>query len=213
MPAISKLREAIDRERIAAQARMNVARLKDRQTDELIGIVRMALADGALDAFEAEFMLRWLEANEHARRTWPGKVIHERLCLALADNDLSADEEAELLDLLVQSIGAPEPDTQVSSKLPLTAPLPAVVHAQRRFCFTGRFFGGSRTWCMEQTAALGGIVTDRLTSEVDYLVIGEAGSQDWVHSTHGRKIEAALAFREKGSNIVIISEEHWAASL
>jgi len=32
-----------------------------------------------------------------------------------------------------------------------------------------------------------------------FLVIGAIGSRDWIHSTHGRKIEAAVKLREQGT--------------
>jgi len=41
----------------------------------------------------------------------------------------------------------------------------------------------------------------------DYLVIGEIGSSNWVHSSFGRKIEKAMELKEKG-RISIVSEKH-----
>jgi hypothetical protein len=35
------------------------------------------------------------------------------------------------------------------------------------------------------------------------------GSTDWIYTTHGRKIEAAVAWRESGSPLAVVSEEHW----
>jgi len=213
MSALSVLRSRIAQENLARLSRMNAARLGDRQTDELIGLTRMALADGVLEQYEAEFLLRWLDVNEHARSAWPGRVIHERLCKALADDVLDAEEEAELLELLAHAIGGAEPETQASSRLPLTEPPPAVRFAGHRFCFTGRFYSGTRAQCMQQTIERGGEATDRLTRDVHYLVIGQNGSLDWLHSTHGRKIEAALAFNAKGCRVAIIDEECWIAGL
>ncbi len=44
-------------------------------------------------------------------------------------------------------------------------------------------------------------------------VIGAIGSRDWIHSTHGRKIERAVELREQGTGIYILSEEYWADSI
>jgi hypothetical protein len=41
------------------------------------------------------------------------------------------------------------------------------------------------------------------------LVIGEIGSQDWLHSTHGRKIEKAIEYNDTGAKIAIVPEKHW----
>lgn len=197
---------------------MNAARLGDRQTDEFIGMVRMALADGALDVTEAQFMLRWLESNSHAMERWPAKAIYPRLSAALADGTLSPSEESELLELLVRAIGSPEapsePAASVSARLPLTEPPPEIHFAGRKFCFTGRFYSGARRWCEDQVRVRGGDAYDRLTTEIDYLVIGQNGSLDWLHSTHGRKIEAAIRYNESGkANIAIVGEEQWASFL
>lgn len=213
MGALTKLRESIRRSNSAALVRMNTARLVDRQTDELIGMVRMALADGVLEVHEADFMLRWLEVNDHARAQWPGKMIYSRLCAALADDELSSEEEGELLDLLVRAIGSPRPEA-ASTTLPLDMPAPRIDFGGRLFCFTGRFYSGSRDWCAQQVLARGGRTIDRLTLDVHYLVVGQSGSPDWLHSSHGRKIQAAVRYKEKGgSKIAIIAEECWAAAL
>jgi hypothetical protein len=44
---------------------------------------------------------------------------------------------------------------------------------------------------------------------LDYLVIGEIGSRDWIHSTHGRKIEKAIDYSGRGCHIAIVAEQHW----
>jgi hypothetical protein len=40
-------------------------------------------------------------------------------------------------------------------------------------------------------------------------VIGEIGSRDWIHSTHGRKIEKAMDYNGRGCRIAIVGEQHW----
>lgn len=49
--------------------------------------------------------------------------------------------------------------------------------------------------------------------DTHYLVIGDIGSAAWMHSTHGRKIEAAVELLERGTGIAIISEAHFMKSL
>ena len=48
-----------------------------------------------------------------------------------------------------------------------------------------------------------------VTQNIHYLIIGSIGSDDWIHSSFGRKIEKALQFKKQGKNIIIISEDHW----
>jgi hypothetical protein len=48
-----------------------------------------------------------------------------------------------------------------------------------------------------------------ITKDLNYLVIGEVGSRDWIHSTHGRKIEKAIDYNDRGCRIAIVTEQHW----
>jgi hypothetical protein len=61
--------------------------------------------------------------------------------------------------------------------------------------------------------AKGGLPAPSITKKLNYLVIGSVGSRDWAHSTHGRKIEKAVSYRNGGAPLAIIGEEHWADSL
>jgi NAD-dependent DNA ligase len=185
----------------------------DRQIDELIGLIKGIMADGMVDQSEAEFLLRWMDTNKAARDRWPAKAIYPRLVAALADGKLDLDEQREILDLLVSAVGgntAPmHGESSDSTALPLTSPAPCIAFAERLFCFTGKFHSGTRQWCETQVTMRGGMPAASVTRKLDYLVIGEIGSRDWIHSTHGRKIEKAIEYNDAGGAIVIVGEEHW----
>ncbi|MBS1170592.1 MAG: hypothetical protein H6R01_1510 [Burkholderiaceae bacterium] len=162
---------------------------------------------------EVEFLLGWMDANREVRNQWPAKVIYPRLVAALEDGKIDLDEEREIMDILLATVGGNTAtfinESSNSSALPLTAPQPIVLFEQKIFCFTGKFASGSRQWCEELTSSLGGVVSPGITKRLNYLVIGEIGSRDWIHSTHGRKIEKAVEYVDAGSNIAIVSEMHW----
>ena len=40
-------------------------------------------------------------------------------------------------------------------------------------------------------------------------MIGELASRDWVASSHERKIEKALLYKQQGVPMFILSEEEW----
>ncbi|WP_250520400.1 BRCT domain-containing protein [Caballeronia sp. NCTM1] len=191
--------------------------VSERKLDELIGIVKGVLADGVVSQGEAEFLLQWMEANREVAGIWPASVIYPRLAETLADGVLDLREEGELLDLLLQTVGgnrAPSKgEASDSTMLPLTRPAPAVVFLDRSFCFTGKFFSGTRDWCHRQVHERGGIPADGITKKLHYLVIGEIGSRDWLHSTYGTKIQKAASYASAGEQLVIVSEEHWTKHL
>ncbi len=48
---------------------------------------------------------------------------------------------------------------------------------------------------------------------VDYLVIGTFGSEEWIHSAYGRKIERAIELRDKHGTPYLVSEAHWTSAI
>lgn len=195
-----------------APRQFRAAAVMERQIDELIGLCRGVLADGDLSQGEAEFLLDWMDRHRQVANRWPANVLYRRLATALADGVMDAEEERDLLGLLMDATGIPVSDgdaESMSTGLPLTAPPPQVVFAGRTFCFTGKFYSGSRRQVEGIAAALGAEFANNPSRSTDYLVIGAAGSRDWIHSTYGRKIEHAVELREAGHPIAIIAEEVW----
>jgi hypothetical protein len=187
----------------------------DRDVDELIGIIKGILADGQVTEDEARFLANWIQIHVAAARAWPARVLYPRLTAALQDDTLTSAEEHELLSLLATCVGYNAPAAGIpsaSTALPLTTPEPIVTFQDRRFCFTGSCYSGTREWCEQQVRARGGSIAS-VSKKLDYLVIGEVGSRDWVHSTHGRKIEKAADYVRDGVPIAIVAERHWHSHL
>jgi NAD-dependent DNA ligase len=195
----------------------NWDRRLDRGMDELIGITRGVLADGSLVVQEARFLFDWLTRNEPVRQDFFGKTIYEALRKALADDELSAEEEDALIEILLRFVGPSSEELPgescYSTSLPFDDPPPAVKLGEKSFCFTGTFLFGTRCQCQKAITSWGGVIHKYPIHATDYLVIGDLGSRDWIHSTSGRKIERAIEIRSKGYPIKLIGEQHWIASL
>ena len=135
----------------------------------------------------------------------------------LSDSVLDHGEQQELLALLSDITGDGESlQYEVSSlatKLPLSEPPPIVEFSSREFCLTGRFVFGTRKECENEVITRGGLTKKSPTKSTNYLVIGHLGSQDWIHSTHGRKVERAVQLADSGSGIYLVSEQHWVESI
>lgn len=192
----------------------NIERVNARQVDELIGILKGVAADGIIMFEEVNFLIKWMHANPLTPNQFPANVIYPRLIAAISDGKIDVEEEREILDLLLKATGNNTAQntnqSSNSSQLPLCNPPPVVTIKDRMFCFTGKFYAGKRTWCEQQIIDNGGLVSKKsITKDLDYLVIGEIGTPDWLHSTHGLKIEAAIDYRNKHQKIAIISEAHW----
>lgn len=188
----------------------NKTRIEDRTATEFIGICRGLLADNVLNPQEVDFLLAWLSEKQENLCVWPFNVIDARLKNMLLDGVIDDEERSELFLLLRDFLGgklAVESATSLSTKLPLTYPFPEIVFADKKYCFTGKMRSGLRKICEQRVVAYGGIAASCVTQGLDYLVIGDIGSTDWIQSTHGRKIEKAIDYK-----INIISEELWATA-
>jgi len=212
----------IFRTRVDAEppAHFTLRQQRDRAADELVGLCRGVLADGAVSSQEARFLLDWCERHAHLGSEYPFNYLYRALHGALTDGVLDPEEEADLLGTILALIGG-ETHVQardqviasLSTTLPLCQPAPPVEFCGSSFVVTGTFAYGARASVTEAIRARGGDVKPTVTKKVDYLVIGEIGSQAWKHSSWGRKIEAAVALREQGARLRIVSEPHWVAQL
>ena len=186
------------------------ARLDDRTINELLGLAKGIAADGMVNQQEAEFLQKWLLANVAVKDNPIIATLFKRINEILEDNNLDDEEARELLDTLHKFGGGDFGlgEMQKSTSLHFDDPPPNIDFQGRRFCFTGTFAYGSRSDCRRSVESLGGI-EGSLTKSTDYLVIGIYATDSWAHSSFGRKIEKAVEYREKGSEIAIVSEEHW----
>lgn len=184
-------------------------RMIGRDIDQLLGICEFALQDGCIDQNEAQSIFDWLKTRHLSLDKWPVSVLYDRLASMLSDGKLDDDEQLELLDLVTQMVRPPSETGFKTSPLPLCDPLPSVQFENRRFCFTGVFDFGRRPDCENAVAIRGGIPSSSVTKKLDYLVIGNVGSEVWRHSSFGTKIAKAVELRDSGVSIAIISESHW----
>jgi NAD-dependent DNA ligase len=188
-------------------------RLIDREIDELTGLCKGAILDGSINHVEAEGIMNWLVAHSHCLNAYPANVLYERLRLMLADGLLDSDEEGDLLGLLLRFASPETPEGTVRSALPIDEPPPPITIEGHSFCFTGNFDYGTRTECQAAVNSRGGLAVDSITRKLHYLVIGDLGSEFWKHSSFGHKISKAVEYRERGTPLIIVSEQHWEAHL
>lgn len=202
----------IDKDGQPLNRAFNALRLQDRAIDELLGISKGIILDKVVNQKEAENLVTWIEVNCNVINKWPAKALYGRIKEMLADGVLDDDEKIELFDLLSKTTGGVLVDKfsgNFSTALPLDDPPPRIIFEGRCFCLTGKFFYGGRRKCEQEIIDRGGFPKSSPSRKTDYLVIGEIGSTDWIHSTHGRKIEKAMELRDAGQPLAIVSEKHW----
>lgn len=201
----------------APHAEMTRSWRMDRSTNELVGICRGILADGEVNVSEATFLLDWLDRHSEFSSQFPYNVLYPRIAEALQDGVLDLDEERDLLEALTATVGGetahPSGANSLSMKLPYDEPLPTILHSASVFVITGTFTYGKRRTIAEAIEARMGVIRNAVSRSTDYVIVGEVGSRDWLHSCYGRKIQDAVDLRSQGEMISIVPERHWSASL
>lgn len=193
-------------------------RLIDRGMDEFIGICKGIIFDGSVCQAEAENLLLWLKANPLVAQQFPAKQVFSTLQDMLADAVFDYDEEGIFLDLLMRVTGLPrglDDGNNASTQLPLCNPAPPIEFTGKVFVLTGNFGLRPRQLVVDAIQQRGGEVSlSSLRIDTHYLVIGDIGSNAWMHSTHGRKIEKAVDLRDqRKTGLAIISEAHFMSYL
>lgn len=191
--------------------RFNRKNIQDRQVDTLIGLSKGLVADGIINQMEAEFLLNWLIQNqEYSDNPVVGNLLM-KVEEFLADNVLDQEEQQELLQILngISGASAGIGELTKTTSLPLDQPFPEIVFRGASFLFTGTCVYGTRKECQREVERLGGVNAKSVTQDLNYLVLGTYVTDSWAHESFGRKIEKAVAYRDKGLPLSIVSEEHW----
>lgn len=181
----------------------------------LNGLCKGLIADRNLNDDEIRYLDWWLSQNGALKDNYPGRELYVLVKEVLKDGVITANESAALHKALVDFTGC-DLDSGVVDGLATRLPIDDVADLKIQgmvFCLTGAFVAGKRSIVEGLIVKNGGSVTDGITKKLDYLVIGTLSSRDWKFSSHGRKIEKAINYRDEGGKLKIVSEEMLFGSL
>lgn len=192
----------------------NYAHKLRKSCEALLGICTGIIADDTLNEREVRFLDLWLADNTDISTVWPGDVIAKRIREVLADGVVTHDELEYLKRTIRELIGGTIQETGAIGALSTRLPVDdsnedPILFRDTAFCFTGNFLYGTRAACERAVMQRGAMAFDTVRKNLEYLVVGTLVSADWANTSHGRKIEKAIDYQQKGSPIRIISEEHW----
>lgn len=194
----------------------NRNRHDDRIADELLGLCRGIVADGAVNSAEADFLREWMTQRAGQCLSYPFPQLLTRIHQIYEDGVVDEGEQQELASMLRALTGvttkqevAGDDAKQKATRLFFDDPAPSVDFADRLFCVTGTFASGSRSKIEERLKELGASLIKAPTIDTHFLLVGTFCSDAWKHGNYGRKIETAIDYRTKGHGIRIIAEEHW----
>lgn len=187
-------------------------RAENRSIELLLGIVTGIVADSHLHDLEIQMLSTWLSENEYAASVWPGCVIAERVRAVLADGVVTDEERAHLLSTLQGMAACDFAATGSAAAGVVQMPLQDdgdVSLRDNHVCLTGEFIYGTRANCERLCTDLGALPVSNVTKKVVFLIVGTNVAPAWLHTTYGRKIEQAMALRQAGHPIRVISERRW----
>lgn len=183
-----------------------------KAVNTLYGLCMGILADGKVDDREVLFLDTWLKDHQAFLGAYPLNVVAARVADILADGVISQDECHDLYEMLGKLVGGTVEETGTAGGQATGLPLDnisGIDFFDKSFCFTGQFIFGTRAKCEQAVMDLGGRSSSNITKRLDYLVIGELASRDWVTTGHGRKIEKALHYKAQGVPMFIVGEQDW----
>lgn len=176
----------------------------------LNGLCKGLIADKVLSEDEIRYLDWWLTQNGALKNNYPGKELYILIKDILQDGVITKEESATLCKALVDFTGC-DLDSGVVDGLATRLPInndAKVIVSGKIFCLTGVFMAGKRSLVEDMIVAAGGEISERITKKLDFLVVGTLSSRDWRFSSHGRKIEKAVSYRDDdGAKLKIISEE------
>jgi len=182
-----------------------------RSLGELLGLARGLLADQELSNEEITFLDNWLEERWEMTASFPGNVIHDRIKEVLADGVVTEEERSHLVDTLNMLIEDRLED--LAEQVDLTElwfdDVGLIDFNKTRFCLTGNFVFGPHTVCKTAIEQRGGTVSPTVGEEIQFLVIGALGVDEWRTGGLGVDVEKAMRLRATGKPVKIIPEDSW----
>lgn len=188
----------------------------EKTVESLLGLVRGVLADGELSDAEIGVLAAWCNQHPEVVTQWPGSAIACRVRSVLSDGEITSAEKADLTQSLQCIVGGSVQETGMPAGLSIQLPVDPcdkLLFRGATYCFTGKFLYGTRDACEQTVIDRGARISSDVTINLSYLVIGALASQDWIHTSYGRKIEKAIGYKRQGRAITVLAEERWTALL
>lgn len=184
----------------------------DLQT--LQGICHGILADGEINEKEVFDLEKWLKGNVHLRTYYPYDEIRSLISSIVADRKVDEEEKLVLKAYLKQFVSLRNKDVSNQIKLETQdihisghcTSEPDIQFDGKTFCVTGVLKSGTRENLKQIISDLGGIPTNSVSKNTDYLIVGDNGNPAWAFACYGRKVEKALDLRKAGHTICLIHE-------
>jgi len=157
----------------------------------------------------------WLQDNEHLSGCYPFDELYSVILDVLRDGVVDDDESKFLAAYFSEFVTLSSSKTQgfvnqlckeKISTLGVCAIDPNIIFKNKKFCFTGSSKRAKRSEYANMVSSLGGLFSNGVTKDLDYLIYGDAENKCWAYSCYGRKVEQVVSLRKEGKSVLIIHE-------
>lgn len=163
--------------------------------NELNDIITDVTQDGILEDEEVLYIKKWLSLHEELKGNYPFDKIFSSIEKVLEDNIITDEERFSLLSLMNNMLN---PVEMCCSK---------VGNIDGAYiCLSGNFDSMSKNDFAKMLEERGAVIKNNVSSSLDYLVVGDRGSELWSQGNYGTKVKKAMELNEKGSSIIIVKE-------
>lgn len=159
-------------------------------------IVEKIMVDELITENEINDLKIWLDHNIQLIGNYPFDKINNIVNQVLNDGQITDEEFNDLNMVFNEFIN------------PLNSTNDNIISIENHcFCLTGTFNNGSKEDIEQKIIDKGGICSKGVSAKINYLIVGDGGSDAWKFGNYGGKVQKAMELKEKGKQIEIISEE------
>ncbi len=174
-----------------------------RKINEIRAYAGVMVYDGVIDDKEIKLLIEWLSKNKHFADKWPINELWNILEEICKDGVIDDDERKRLLDFLKEFASLPDSKPVIQGIYDENV---SIVFEGKHFLFTGKLAYGDRKKAKAHVTGKGGLVLSDVNKDIDYLVVGELGSEAYSFGSYGNKIDSAITMRKEGHPCKIIKE-------
>lgn len=177
---------------------------------QLYGILDGIAIDKEINDLELQYLKDWLFYYGHLSGKYPFDSVCKMISNFLVDGKIDQRECDELMRFCeafkIEKIN-PINETKLIVEHVQSEIFEEVKQIQfdgKKVCITGESTLYKRSEIVSRLAELGSTAVSTVTSKTDLLIVCDKRSHAWTYSMYGRKLEQAIALKQKGNNIVIL---------
>lgn len=165
---------------------------------ELKDILSQITADGIVDDSEISILNIWLKHHEELRGNYPFDDIEKSVKKALRRKAVTETDRKDLFDLFDNFVNPLKNNLNQPSKIQIEGCL---------ICLSGNFREMTKAELSSLLEKRGAMVKNNVVQNLNYLIVGGLGNEQWALGNYGTKVKKALQFINRGFDIKIIGED------